>query len=221
MCAGGGNDTGGGGVAPVVIRAGCPDDASAVAQLHAAQIADGFLSSLGPAFLERLYRRMCRTDDSFLFVADDGGAVVGFVAGSVATTRLFSDFVRRDGLLAAMSAPVRLLSSWRRVLETLRHGRAPVEDAADGELLAVAVDPGWRRRQIGARLVRALLEETARRSAGTVDVVVGADNATAIAMYEAAGFVPLRRFELHPGTTSLALRHSGPAPDEPERVADG
>jgi len=40
-------------------------------------------------------------------------------------------------------------------------------------------------------------------------VVVGADNAAAIAMYRRAGFVPARTFELHRGTTSLLMEHAG------------
>lgn len=222
MRAGRGDDAGVGGLAPVVVRAGSTGDAWPVAQLHAAQITEGFLSSLGPRFLERLYRRMCRTEGSFLFVGDAEGTVVGFVAGSVDTAQLFSGFVRRDGLVAAMRAPFRLLSSWRRVLETLRHGRPQPEDTSDGELLAIAVHPAWRRQQLGARLVQALLEEMRKRSADTVEVVVGAENASAIAMYEAAGFVCERRFELHAGTTSLALRHrSRDRRSEQETAADG
>ncbi len=194
-----------------VVRRGGIDDARAVARLHAGQISEGFLSSLGPSFLERLYRRMCHSEGSFVLVADEGGQAVGFVAGSVATRRLFSTFMLRDGPLAALRAPGRLLASWPRALETLRHGRTATIERADGELLAIAVHPRCRRSGMGARLVEALLEEMARRSALTVEVVVGADNEAAVALYRGAGFVPVRTFEHHPGTTSLLLEHRSPA----------
>lgn len=210
MCARRGDDIEASRAGRCDIRLGGVGDVPVVARLHAGQISEGFLASLGPRFLERLYRRMCRSEGSFVLVADDGGRVVGFVAGSVATRQLFSTFVVRDGPFAALRSPGQLLSSWRRVRETLRHGRAGDEQRAEGELLAIAVDPRCRRGGVGARLVQALLEETARRSAASVDVVVGAGNQAAIALYRHAGFVPVRHFELHPGTTSLVLRHSSP-----------
>ena len=213
MCACGEGEAGAGHARPVAIRPGRAEDATALARLHAEQIAGGFLSSLGPRFLERLYRRMCRTASSFIVVAEaEGGRVAGFVAGSTATGRLFASFLLRDGPAAAVTAPAQLLSSWRRVLETLRHGRARSGVPADAELLAIAVHPDFRRRRLGERLVGALLDESHRRGARTVEVVVGADNEAAVALYRACGFEPERRFELHAGTESLTLLHRDPAP---------
>lgn len=216
MAATGGNGAGAGGAPPLLVRPGAAPDAAAVARLHAEQISEGFLSSLGPRFLERLYRRICRTEGSFLLVAESEGALAGFVAGSVALRRLYADFVLRDGVRVMAGSPWRLLSSWRHAAQTLRHGGAPGEGAAasDGELLAIAVDPAHRGRGVGAMLVRALLDDMARRDAHDVDVVVGAGNTAAVALYRGAGFEPLRTFEMHPGTESLVLRHraSGRAP---------
>ena len=59
-------------------------DLTAIAALHANRISEGFLSSLGPAFLRRLYRRVLRSDAGFVLVAtvgSDTSTVRGFVAG--------------------------------------------------------------------------------------------------------------------------------------------
>ena len=45
---------------PVEVRSARPEDAPFAARLHASQISDGFLSSLGPRFLRPLYRRIMR-----------------------------------------------------------------------------------------------------------------------------------------------------------------
>jgi ribosomal protein S18 acetylase RimI-like enzyme len=192
------------------VRPGRPEDAEAVAALHARLITEGFLSSLGPRFLARLYRRIARTEDCFILVAEEGGAPVGFIAGSLALSRLYRSFLLRDGVAAFLSAPVRLTSALPRVLETLRHGgHGPAVSGA--ELLAVAVDPAWRGRHVGQRLVAGFLGELERRHVTHAHVVVGADNAAAIAVYRRAGFAPAATFEMHRGTASLMLETTVPA----------
>jgi len=213
---GGGPAAGGPGGDPVVVRVGGPPDAVSAADLHARLISEGFLSSLGPRFLGRLYRRITRSEGSFLLIAESGGTTVGFIAGSVATGRLYRSFLTRDGIAAFLSAPVRLVTALPRVVETLRHGRAgPDDGASGGELLAVAVDPRWRSRRVGHLLVEAFLRELGDRDVGSAHVVVGAANEAAIAMYRRSGFAEARTFEMHPGTVSLVMQTEVPAPAVP------
>jgi ribosomal protein S18 acetylase RimI-like enzyme len=168
-------------------------------------INEGLLSSLGPRFLGRLYHRITRAEGSFLLIAETRESIVGFIAGSVSVGRLYRSFLLRDGVAAFLSAPVRLVLSAPRVLETLRHGRGG-EVVEGGELLAVAVDPTWRGQHVGGQLVEAFLREIEERGLSGAHVVVGADNAAAIAMYRRAGFAPARTFELHRGTESLVMQ---------------
>lgn len=195
---------------PVEVRRGSPADARRAAELHAGQIAEGFLSQLGPAFLERLYRRIARTDSSFLLVAAEGDRVVGFLAGSCDVGGLYRRFLVRDGVAAALGAWRNLLRAWPRALETLRHGGSDEVAAGGAELLSVAVDPAARGRGVGGALVAAFVAELGRRGVGSGHVVVAADNASAISLYERGGFVRSRTFELHPGTVSLVLTWTAP-----------
>ena len=195
----------------VVVRSGAEADAAAAARLHAGQIGDGFLSFLGPGFLTRLYRRVVRAPGSFLLVADDGGTVVGSIAGSADVGGLYRSFLVHDGLAAGLSAAPRLLRGWRRVLETLGHGTGGGADTGRGtELLAVAVDPDRNGQGIGTGLVAAFLEQVAGSGGTESYVVVGADNRAAIALYARAGFVAGPPFELHAGTSSVLMQR-GPA----------
>lgn len=193
----------------LVLRTGTQHDASAAASLHAGQISEGFLSFLGPGFLQRLYRRVARNPGSFLLVAEDDGTTVGFLAGSTDVAGLYKSFVLRDGVAAVLTCGGRLLRSWRRVMETLGHrGDASGEGA---ELLAVAVHPAARGRGAGTLLVEGFLAEIRRRNQDAAHVVVAADNATAVALYGRAGFETVTRFELHRGTESLLMQWP-PAP---------
>jgi hypothetical protein len=128
----------------MVLRTGTDADADAAATLHAGQIGDGFLTFLGPAFLRRLYRRVARAPESFLLVIEEGASTVGFLAGSTNVAALYRAFLWRDGPAAAVACTVRLLRSWRQVIETLRHGSGGA--GAGAELLAMAVDQAARGR---------------------------------------------------------------------------
>ena len=167
------------------------------------------VESQGPRFLGRLYRRITRSEGSFLLITEAQDTAVGFIAGSVALGRLYRSFLLRDGVAASLSAPIRLVTAPPRVLETLRHGGETV--GAGAELLAVAVDPQWRDRHVGSQLVEGFLHELERRGVGAAHVVVGADNAAAIAMYRRAGFAPVRTFEMHRGTSSVLMQTSVPS----------
>ena len=212
---GDGPGVGGPDASPVSMRVGTTRDAAAAAILHAQLISEGFLSSLGPRFLSRLYGRIAHGGGSFLIVAEAEGSIVGFIAGSVDVAKLYRSFLVRDGVAASLSAPVRLVSALPRVLETLSHGRRG-EGAEGGELLAVAVDPSWRGRHVGRQLVERFLVEVEQGGLRSAHVVVGADNATAIAMYRRAGFTPARTIEMHRGTASVVMETVVPSPSVPD-----
>ena len=190
--------------AGLVLRSGTDADASAAAALHAGQISEGFLSFLGPAFLRRLYRRIIRSPESFLLIVDDDATVVGFLAGCTDVASLYRSFLWRDGPVAVLESIWRLLRSWRRALETLRHGTG---DSGEGaELLAVAVDPAAQGRGAGTLLVEGFLSEIARRGQDTAHVVVAVGNGPAVALYERAGFHQVERFALHAGAESFLMK---------------
>jgi ribosomal protein S18 acetylase RimI-like enzyme len=197
----------------VTIRTGTPADASTAAGLHAGEIADGFLASLGEQFLARLYRRVARRHDAFLLIAEDGGRAVGFAAVTEDTRRFYRAFLWRDGLPGAVLASSRLLASLPRALETLRYGtgRAPAGSAvttARAEVLAVAVSPASRGRGVGRALVSAATTELTKRRVASVRVVTGDDNRAAIALYRSCGFRPSGAAEIHRGQASQVLTWS-------------
>lgn len=188
----------------MMLRTGTERDAAAVASLHAGQISEGFLAILGSQFLRRLYRRIARTPGCFLLVIEDDGKAVGFLAGSTNVRALYRSFLLRDGAATALACGGRLLRSWRRVMETLRHGTGGAVSGA--ELLAIAVDPTAQGRGAGTLLVEGFLSEIGRRGQRAAYVVVAEHNKTAVALYQRHGFHMVERFELHTGTPSLVMQ---------------
>ncbi len=193
----------------VIVRPGTVRDAATAARLHAGQIDEGFLASLGPRFLGHLYRRIARSPSSFLLIAECSGTTAGFLAGATDVGALYRQFLIRDGLVACATSAPQLLGAWRRALETLRHGSGAGKETRDvAELLAIAVEPEFRGCGVGDALVDAFKRVTRRRGADVAQVVVGRDNRRAVALYERAGFTLLEYFEMHPGTTSMLMEWS-------------
>jgi ribosomal protein S18 acetylase RimI-like enzyme len=186
------------------LRPAGPADLAAVATLHADRIAEGFLSSLGPAFLRRLYGRVLRSPDGFVLVAADGPRVVGFVAGVADLGRLYKQFVLHDGVVAGLAAAPRLLRAIPHVIETLRYP-ATTDGLPDAEILAVAVAAAAGGRGVGRALVRAGTDEFTARGIEAAKVVTTADNDPALAMYRAAGFTHAASIEVHEGRASEVL----------------
>lgn len=192
----------------MTMRPATDRDLPAIAALHATRIAEGFLSSLGPRFLTRLYRRVLRSPGCFVLVADESGTVQGFAAAVDDLSRLYRRFIIRDGIVAGVAAAPRLATALPRVRETLRYPAATAE-LPSAEILAVAVAPNAGGRGVGRSLVAAATAEFARQGVSSAKVVTTADNASALAMYRACGFVTVTPVEVHAGRTSEVLVWTG------------
>jgi ribosomal protein S18 acetylase RimI-like enzyme len=188
------------------LRTGRAGDAAAVANLHAERIGEGFLVTLGPRFLTRLYRRIALTPAAVLVVAeDDSQRIVGFVAAATSTRRLYGDFLRRDAVPAGLAAAPAVLRSPRRVWETFRYGNTDDGDLPAAEVLSIAVAADAGGRGIGGALLAAALERLAEAGAPAARVVTAVGNDPALAMYERAGFRRRTRTEVHAGVPQEVL----------------
>jgi ribosomal protein S18 acetylase RimI-like enzyme len=180
-------------------------DAPAVAALHAGRIGEGFLVSLGPRFLRRLYRRIALSPDAVLLVADSDGRVVGFVAATTSTRRLYGQFLRHDAVPAGIAAAPAVLRAPRQVWETFRYGSADEDNLPAAEVLSIAVAPDAEGQGIGGALLGAAQKELAHLGAAEARVVTTVDNEAALAMYEHAGFRRRSTTEVHAGVPQEVL----------------
>jgi ribosomal protein S18 acetylase RimI-like enzyme len=187
------------------LRAGRADDAPAIAALHAERIGEGFLVTLGPRFLARLYRRIALSPTAVLVVAESDDRIVGFVAAARSTRRLYGEFLRRDAVPAGLAAAPAVIRAPRRVWETLRYGTAGDGDLPDAEVLSIAVAADAGGRGIGGALLAAALAELAVTGVPAARVVTAVGNDAALAMYERAGFRRRARTEVHAGVPQEVL----------------
>jgi ribosomal protein S18 acetylase RimI-like enzyme len=198
----------------VNVRMGVAGDLHRIVALHSQRISEGFLPSLGRPFLHRLYRRVIRSRDAFVIVADrdprHGGPAFGFVAGAADLGALYRRFVLRDGIPAGLAAAPRLVHSVPRALETL-HYPAESSELPPAEILAVAVDELVTGEGVGAQLMAGARTRFGMLGVTTAKVVTAAGNTAALRMYEAAGFVPHSRIEVHAGAESEVLVWNSPS----------
>lgn len=188
------------------IRPARPDDPAAAARLHAERIGEGFLVTLGPRFLTRLYRRVARSPGGVLLLAVDGERVVGFVAATTSTRRLYAEFLRHDAVPAGLAAAPAILRSPRRVWETWRYGSGDDHgDLPEAEVLSIAVAHDAAGRGVGAALLAAALAALGDRGVPSAQVVTAVGNDAAIALYERGGFRRHARTEVHAGVAQEVL----------------
>ena len=176
-----------------------------VAGLHARNLDQGFLATLGPEFLAQLYRAIDEGSDSVLICERDGDRVLGFVAGSRGMGPIYRRMLRRPfslglALLPSLLNPGRV----RRILEVLRYGRGGHAPAAlpRAELLSIAVDPDARGRGIADRLYGALAAHFRAAGEAAFCITVGAPLAPAHRFYRRMGAEPVAEVEVHRGQAS-------------------
>jgi ribosomal protein S18 acetylase RimI-like enzyme len=181
-----------------------PKHVRAVARLHAESIPYGFLSQLGPWFLQELYGSVAQEPGTIVFVAtDESGRCLGFIAGTIDTRGLFQRVLVRRWLPFAVAGVASLgsLSNLRRAFETVLYGlrgrSAQVGANVSAEVLALAVDSKSRGAGIGRALVLGLENFFREQSISTYKVVTHAADETSNAFYRSCGFQSERSFKHH------------------------
>ena len=166
--------------------------APAVATLHCENISTGFLSSLGKGFLKQVYSALPSCSAGFGYVCEQpDGRVLGFVACSESTGRVYKQSMIRRGLPMALAILPRFLRHpciIKRIWETLRYPGSVADDLPRAEVLSIAVDDSARGQGVGKALLQRAFEEFSRRGLRRVKVAVGGDNEGANAFYQRCGF---------------------------------
>jgi ribosomal protein S18 acetylase RimI-like enzyme len=191
------------GAEPFQIRAATVADAPAIAALHREGLPEAFLSGLGPAFLQVLYRALATDPEAVAVVAERDGAVAGFVIGVPSVRRFYRRFFLRHAARAAAAAAPRVLRPGvvRRMRETASYPQG-MSGLPEAELLSIVVGGTARRSGVATDLVTKLFADLAARGVPEVKVVVSAGNLPANRFYERVGFRLAGSTEVHEGDVS-------------------
>lgn len=179
-----------------------------VAALHAANIDQGFLATLGIPFLALMYESIHLAEDSVLLTEEQDGRVLGFVSGGLGMGPIHRHMLRSPlrmawTLFPSLLRPRRV----KRILDILRYSAAQGDDSRwpRAELLSIAVDPSARGTGVAERLYRLLESHFRQRGVPAFRIIVGESLAPALRFYERMGAGAVGRIEVHAGEWSTVF----------------
>jgi ribosomal protein S18 acetylase RimI-like enzyme len=170
---------------------------SAVARLHCASLS-GLVRELGEPAVRAYYGGALGLEHAVTCVCLEGGAVAGFVAGSVHPDRMHSGVLRANpaGVLAGvLTGSLRRPSSLWWLARSLRGPDAVGYDARVPELTYLATDERHRRHGVGRQLVEAFSTALRARGVAAYELSVDEGNHSASAFYEHLGFRQVGRYQ--------------------------
>lgn len=176
-----------------------------VAALHAANINQGFLSTLGVPFLALMYEAIDLAEDSVLLTEEQDGRVLGFVSGGVGMGPIYLRMLRSPlrltcALLPSLLRPRRVM----RILDILRYSQTQGNGAGwpKPELLSIAVESTARGTGVAQRLYRRLCSHFRERGIPAFRIIVGDSLAPAHRYYMRMGAKAVGHIEVHAGERS-------------------
>ena len=147
-----------------------------VGKLHAENLDQGFLSTLGANFLFLMYRAIDECESGVLLVETCELGVVGFVSGAENMSLIYRQMLRRwpqliRSLFPSLLNPIRV---WR-IFEILWHSRHEANPGGlpSFELLSIAVDPEYRGQGVSERLYRGLINHCKACKKPAFKIIVG------------------------------------------------
>lgn len=149
-----------------------------VAGVHLSTFEGFFLESLGPRFLEELYRGFILDPSGLCLVAVEDSRVVGFVAGTTQPEQFFRRLLRRRWyafvLAGATSFALHPIRVGKKFLSALRYrGEKPVGIPSAALLSSIGVTPSRKGIGIGKLLITAFCERV--KASGTPIIVLSTD----------------------------------------------
>ena len=175
-------------------------DADRLASLHHAAMGQSLWAQLGEGFLASLYRSLVDSPLFVGFVYVEDGEVKGFIAGSLDTSAMYRDMLRRRGQFFLPAAALGLLRRpglLPRLVQTARYGE--VSGAADvpGESLFCTFVPDLRGRRVSGHINKVLFDELRARGHTRVKITTEVDNEGANRQLQSWGFAQAARFRFY------------------------
>ena len=178
-----------------------------IAQLHKQAIKEGFLAGFSIAFLARLYRQAALSEHTVLYAATDDDVVKGFILGSYATDRFYSDFLIGSAWIILLQILPRLFSprTLYRIFETLMYPKSKQanENYPKSEILNFCVSPNCQRSGVGKQLFFRMMSHFELHGVKDVKIITGESQVGAQCFYEKRGAKKVSTLQVHKGQSSF------------------
>lgn len=188
-----------------LLRAITISDVPMVVEVHLKSFTGFFLTSLGPNFLNELYRAIITDASGIGFVFGHGHTIIGYVVGTEQLAGLYRKLLRQHWWRFGFASIRPLLNSPAILPRLLRSFSTSVRGTQidkRGTLMSIAVLPSAQGTGVGQKLVQAFLKEAIHRGLQQVDLTTDHDhNEVANRFYQKLGFVCARSFTTPEGRT--------------------
>ncbi|MEK9568715.1 MAG: GNAT family N-acetyltransferase [Alphaproteobacteria bacterium] len=180
-----------------------------LASLHADNIPNGFLTTLGDDFLNLLYSAINLNKDCEIFVAQCNEEIIGFLASSRLPTGILKTLVINFTVRLAFVLCGALTSfvSISKIIETLRASKGRPSNKStcvfDYQIINLCVKAEYQNRKIGRTLLNQMIDHCHANNLSSVKIVTGASQISARRLYLSAGAEWVADLEIHKGVKSL------------------
>ena len=170
-----------------------------IIKIRAKEIGKGFINKLGNQFLRLYYDAMTSSPYSFLFVAKEGGSVIGFISGCINLKKFYKYFLRKYFLKIFFVSFLKILNpvNAKKILETKKYPEIKDKNLPVAELTGIAVLDKFKGKGAAQNLFKKFLLEMRKRGVKEFKVVVGENLNRAVKFYEKQGFVFYSYIYLH------------------------
>lgn len=175
-------------------------DAPRVAELHQAAMGKSLWAQLGKSFLQELYKALVDSPFFLGFVYVEDLEVKGFIAGTIDTSALYSDLMKRRAIFLGPAAFLGLIRRpWvlRPLAETARYmGKAGAPEVKAESLFCTFV-ADLRGKRVSGHINKVLFDELLARGCHQVKVSTEADNEGANRQLQSWDFQEAHRFRFY------------------------
>ena len=182
-------------------------DCERLAEMHSQAMGNSLWAQLGERFLLELYRGLIDSPYFLGFVYEERDAqseqqILGFIAGSTDTDRMFKSLFRKRYALLALSAGPALLRRpllLKKLLQTHKYSRMSTEtaDTIPGESLFCSFEPQLRGKRISGHINKVLFDELLARGHRRVKISTETDNNGANRQLQSWGFEQIHDFRFY------------------------
>ncbi len=167
------------------------EDVKECAYLHYESIKDSFLCEFGVEFIQKIYRKLIKSDKCFGYVYTNNSDIIGFVTGSVNMEEFMRSLFVKDFFEIAPMVFVRLIIKpylIKNVIQTLLYSKKSDVENVKAELVSIVVRKDQRGKKIGTLLLDNLIDRFKKTGISKFKVMVDKSNAIANDFYRNSGF---------------------------------
>jgi len=177
-----------------------------VVKIHQQEITQGFLSTLDPRFLVRLYSSITKSPYTFIIVALKQEQIIGFIVGTTDIKKFYAYFLLNYGFIsvALLFRKFFSIQTLKKIIEIFSYpNKRSIIDLPKNEIINFCVTKNQQNLGIGSKLFDAVIAKFRSLGYSQVKIVTGIKQIQAQKFYEARNATLQEKIEVHSGDTSL------------------